>query len=225
MPGRPLPMHRMSSWVRDEAQARDDLEEFAALLAPRTPLSESRDILPFLQTHADLCALMTMYNIPATGNCDRVGGEVPFFGQYRADLIVGNATQRAYTFFEFEDATETSIFQRTNNQQHPWSARCEHAMSQIVDWLWLMDTHRDSPLLRQMFGPEPIRVAAVLVLGRDHWLVEPASNIKRERLEWRRTKTSINEHKIYICTFDELLNDLRGRARYTLALAATPPPP
>lgn len=40
MPARPLPMHRVSSWVRDEAQARDDLEAFAALLAPRTPLSD-----------------------------------------------------------------------------------------------------------------------------------------------------------------------------------------
>ncbi len=40
MPGRLLPMGRMSPWVLDEAQARDDLDELAALLAPRTPLSD-----------------------------------------------------------------------------------------------------------------------------------------------------------------------------------------
>ena len=225
MPGRLLPMGRMSPWVLDEAQARDDLDELAALLAPRTPLDEKDNILPFFQERADLCALMSMYNWDAQPECDRLGGEISFLGQYRADLVVGNMARRAYAFFEFEDAKETSIFRRTNNQQPPWSPRCERAMSQTVDWLWLMDTHPGSPLLRQMFGSGPITVTAVLVLGRDHWLVDPIGNTKSERLEWRRTKTIVNNHKIYICTFDELLNDLRGRAQYSRTLAATPPPP
>jgi len=154
---------------------------------------------------------------------DRVGGGISFFGQYRADFIVGDFVRRAYTFLEFEDATETSIFGRTNNQQSHWSIRCERAMSQIVDWLWIADAHRGSPLLGQAFGPQPMEIAAVLVLGRDHWLVDPNSNIKRERLEWRRNNTIVNNHKVYICTYDELLNDLSGRARYRPAFATTPP--
>ena len=224
MPARSLPMHHMSPWIYDEAQARDDLDDFAALLEPRTPLLESLDILPFFRAHADLCALMNVYN-PRAMVYDRVGGEVSFFGQYRADLIVGDAERRAYTFIEFEDATEASIFARTNNQQHPWSARCEHAMSQIVDWLWITDAHPGSPLLRQTFGPQPMEIATVLVLGRDHWLIEPNDTTKRERLEWRRNKTIINSQKVYKCTFDELFNDLCGRAGYRPALATIPPPP
>jgi len=62
MPARPWPVNRMSPWNYDEAQARNDLDDLARLLAPRTPLSEKNDILPFFQAHGDLCALMNVYN-------------------------------------------------------------------------------------------------------------------------------------------------------------------
>ncbi len=44
MTARPLPMNRMSPWNYDEAQARNDLNDLARLLAPQAPLPRSTDM-------------------------------------------------------------------------------------------------------------------------------------------------------------------------------------
>ncbi len=62
MPGRAAPRNAVAPWVYDEAQARRDLGELQALLAPGVPLQEARDILPFVADHADLFCLLAGYN-------------------------------------------------------------------------------------------------------------------------------------------------------------------
>jgi len=207
--------------VYDEAQARRDLGELQALLAPGVPLQEARDILPFVADHADLFCLLAGYNNQAVV-FDRLGAEISFMGQFRADLIAGDSTRRAYSFVEFEDAEYDSIFEDTRRQQEAWSRRCDHGMSQLVDWLWLTDDQRHSTLLPHILGPQPITITAVLIIGRDHFLKGNGS--ERTRLEWRRNRTLVNSQHVLIYTFDEMMNDLRGRLARRSALARTSPP-
>ncbi len=117
----------------DESAARADLDALDALLAARDELSEREDILPFLRAHPHLCALIGSYNRRANVY-DRLGLEVPLFGQFTADLVSGDHSARAYTLLEAKDGRPGSIFAHRTRQRTEWSSRCEHGLSQLMDW-------------------------------------------------------------------------------------------
>lgn len=83
-------------WLYDEDAARADLDALDALLTTRSELSERADILPFMRAHPHLCALIGSYNRRANVY-NRMGLEVPLFGQFAADLVSGDHDARAYT--------------------------------------------------------------------------------------------------------------------------------
>jgi Domain of unknown function (DUF4263) len=203
------PTGRLAPWVYDEDVARVDLDALEALLAAREALSERDDILPFLRAHPHLCALIGSYN-RRTNVYDRLGLEVPLFGQFTADLVSGDGGARAYTLVEFEDGRPGSMFARRARQRTEWSPRCEHGLSQLTDWLWLLDDQAHTQVFEELFGARPITATVALVIGRDSGLA-PAD---RRRLEWRRDHVVINSQHLYCCTFDELVRDLRWRVRW-----------
>jgi hypothetical protein len=203
-----VPIGRPSSWLYDEDAARASLDALETLLV-QTELSEREKILPFLRDHPHLRALIGSYNARATAY-DRLGLEVPLFGQFTADLVTGDQSTRSYTLVEFEDARPNSLFVQRARQRTDWSSRLEHGLSQLTDWLWLLDDQEHTQIFEELFGARPITAAVVLVIGRDHWLTP----MDRRRLEWRRNHTIINSQHLYCCTFDELLRDLRWRARW-----------
>lgn len=213
------PSGRLAPWRYDEAIARADLDALDALLGTRAELSERADILPFLRTHPHLCALLGSYNRRANVY-DRLGLEVPLFGQFTADLISGDQAARAYTLVEVEDATPGSLFVQRARQRTEWAPRCEHGLSQLTDWLWLLDDQEHTQVFAELFGAYPITATVVLVVGRDSGL----SLADRRRLEWRRDHVVINSQHLYCCTFDELLRDLRWRARWRPWIQEITPP-
>jgi len=202
------PSGRLTPWIYDGSTVRADLDALDALLASRTDLSERDDLLPFFRAHPHLLVLMGSYN-PRLAAYDRLGVEVSLFGQFTADAIVGDSTQRAYTLFEFEDAREGSMFVRRGRHRTEWSPRAEHGLSQLVDWLWLLDDQQHTLVFEEMFGPRPVTARVVLVIGHDSGV----SHADRRRLEWRRDNVVINSQHLHCCTFDELLRDLRWEAR------------
>jgi hypothetical protein len=119
------PTGRVAPWVYDERSAETDLDALESLLTARGELSEREDILPFMRSHPHLCALIGSYNRRAN-IYDRLGLEVPLFGQFTADLISGDHAARAYTLVEFEDGRPNSVFVQRARQRTKWSPRCEH---------------------------------------------------------------------------------------------------
>jgi hypothetical protein len=169
-------------------------------------------------THPQLTALLASYNASAT-ICDRLGVEVGLYGEVVTDVIAGDWSQRAYCFVEFEDATPTSLFTRRARHGSDWSPRFNHGFNQIVDWLWLLDDQEATAAFAEEFGPPPISIVALLVIGRHH----DVSPRNQRRLAWRRQHLLVNSQHIYCCTFDDLLRDLHGRLNGFLAWAATAP--
>jgi Domain of unknown function (DUF4263) len=213
------PTGRVAPWAYDEQAARADLDALESLLKTRGELSERGDILPFMRAHPHLCALIGSYNRRANA-CDRLGLEVPLFGQFTADLVVGDHAARAYTLVEFEDGRPNSIFVQRARQRTEWSPRFEHGLSQLTDWLWLLDDQAHTHIFEDIFGARPVTVTVVLVAGRDSGL----TTADRHRLEWRRDHVVINSQHLYCCTFEELLRDLRWWARWRPWIREITPP-
>jgi hypothetical protein len=213
------PTGRVAPWAYDERSAQADLDALESLLTARGELSEREDILPFMRSRPHLCALIGSYNRRANVY-DRLGLEVPLFGQFTADLISGDHAARAYTLVEFEDGRPNSVFVQRARQRTEWSPRCEHGLSQLTDWLWLLDDQAHTQIFEEVFGARPVTATVVLVIGRDSGLTAA----DRRRLEWRRDHVVINSQHLYCCTFEELLRDLRWRARWRPWVRESTPP-
>lgn len=191
----------------DPAQCRADLDAFERLLAENRDLSEREQILPFFRAHPHLSLLLGVYN-PGVVAIDLLAYELPLFGQFTADVAVGDWRRKRYCLVEFEDGKRNSIFVRRGGRQTTnWASRFLAGYSQVMDWFWLLDTVRDTEPFERQFGKRAANVAGLLVIGRDSGV----SAADRLRLEWRRNHTIVNSRNIYCCTLDELARDLRER--------------
>ena len=52
-------------------------------------------------------------------------------------------------------------------QRTEWSPRCEYGLSQLTDWLWLLDDQEYTQIFEELFGARPITATVVLIIGRD----------------------------------------------------------
>ncbi len=210
---RNAPIGALAQWSLDRTVAQADLAAFEELTATHAELSERDNILPFLRAHADLVALFGSYH-PNISAYDRLGVEIPLGGYFIADAVIGDRARNAYCFVEYEDARIASVFALRRQRTTEWAQRFEHGFSQIVDWLWFLNDQEATMTVEEQFGPRPLDIVAVLVVGRDSGVV----GIDRRRLRWRRDHVLVDSHHIYCCTYDDVVRELRAR----LAWAITP---
>lgn len=196
------------------AQCERDLEEFKSLLDTNAELSESKDILPFFHDHPHLAALAGTWNTQIH-QIDRLCSEYDLFGNFRSDWAVGDWESRTYTLIEFEDARPNSVFGGGQKYHEEWGRRFEHGFSQLVDWFWTLDHHRNVPDFTRRFGTGNIQFCGMLVVGRRQFLQDH----QVERLRWRLDRVLINNHKITCITFDELNDFLCKRIKYVRNIA------
>ena len=90
----------LAPWRFDVPTCQTDLADFVRLLAGKAELGEREDILPFFRAHPHLAALLGTYH-PNLDAIDRLGLEVPLFGQFRADAIVGDWAGHTFCLVEF----------------------------------------------------------------------------------------------------------------------------
>ncbi len=194
-------------------QVKDDLRAFKALLNdPNKPdLEERRDILPFFKARPHLCAFMGTYN-PNIINYKEINlaCEFDIFGDHVADLVIGDASNHAYCFIEFEDATETSIFKKSPKRTPEWSTRFEHGFSQLVDWILWLENNKGNTAFQNRFNARSIQYNMILVIGRDKYI---APHGLKERLDWRTEQVVVASKKFNCITFDGLYNDLLERSK------------
>lgn len=189
-------MKPLDSFNFDVRKCIAELDEFEKLLK-QAELRESQDILPFFKKNLDLSAFIASY-VAEIVRFDRIKHEFTFFGDFRADLVVGDSTNATYCLIEFEDATRNSIFVKKERSTSDWSSRFEHGFSQIVDWFWKLDDFRNTAQFRAIFESDSINFYGMLIIGRESFL----SPIDKNPLRWRLNKVLIDSQKIICITFD-----------------------
>ena len=193
----------------DPTRCRKEVDELRRWLARRPLLDETKHIRPFFRKRRHLSAFVASYSADIV-RFDRIAFEYPLFGDFTADLVVGDSVKRAYCFIEFEDAGPASLFVKQGKKAtRAWSPRFDHGYSQIIDWFAKLEDMRKSDDFAARFGARSIRYTGVLVLGRDHYLLPG----ERERLEWRRNNVVVASQKVHVLTFDGLVEDLQGRLK------------
>ncbi len=134
--------------------------------------------------------------------------EYDLFGDFVADLVVGDARAGAYTFVEFEDARRNSVFATQQGRFKPaFGPRFEHGYSQIVDWFYKLDGLQGTCEMEERFGQREIQYEGILVIGRDEFL----NPTEQSRLKWRKERVVVNSKHIFCYTFDQLLKILQRK--------------
>ena len=184
-----------------------ELSELRKLLTEKQNLGEQKDILPFFRKRQHLSAFIGSYH-PSIGRLDRIAFEFDLFGDFKADLVVGDSEQSSFMLVEFEDAKTDSIFSKNRGRYTPeWSSRFEHGFGQIIDWLWKLSDMRRTEAMESRFGNPNPKFSAMLVVGRNKELSER----EQSRLKWRQDKILIDSNPVYCMTIDELHRNLIQR--------------
>lgn len=178
------PLPGFTALTFDPAHCRADIDAFERLLIENPELSEREQILPFFRAHPHLCLLMGAYNSSIVV-ADRLACELSLFGQFTADVVVGDWRRKRYCLIEFEDGKRNSMFvRRAGRQTTDWTSRFLVGYSQVADWFWLLDTMRDTEPFERQFGKRAINAAGLLVIGRDSG-VSAADRLRLEPAEPR----------------------------------------
>jgi hypothetical protein len=181
-------------------RCRFQIDEFGALLKSKASLSEKDDIQPFFKKRPQISAFIGSY-MRDSGPATDYAFEYPFYGDFAADLLVGDKSGRRFCVIEFEDARKDSIFKVPKSKSTTqWSQRFEHGFSQIVDWFTLLDDLKKTERFKKDFGHNHIRFSALLIIGRDAGV----TGYDRVRLEWRTEKVRVDSHPVECVTFDGL---------------------
>lgn len=182
-----------------------EIDEFKALLEPKTNLNEQRDILPFFKARNHLSAFIASI-FPEISTFDKLKHEFPIYQDFRCDLAIGDSTKNIFCFVEFEDANENSIFIQGQRSTPEWAPRFEKGYSQIIDWFWKLEDMQSTGDFRRKFGDDG-RYYGLLVIGRSHHLDKE----KTTRLKWRMKKVIVNSMPIFCLSFDELYITMRDK--------------
>lgn len=186
------------------ANCRREWQLFSDLLAANPTLSERKHVLPFFKKNHDLSALICNY-FPKITNPNCLAHEFQIYGDFVADLIVGDTVEHRYVLIEFENGATDSIFKKKKGKATPdWASRFEGAYSQLTDWLWKLEDMRSTLDFQNTFGSRRATFQGLIVLGKDMAL----SKQELDRLKWRMDKTKIDSNEISIVSFDELKSHL-----------------
>ena len=129
-------MKKLMQHKFDRTQCRAQWKDFEQLLKSRAVLDENKNVLPFFKARQDLSLFITSY-FPHIKSADVLAHEYPIYGDFKADLIVGDSATSSYLLVEFENGSPDSVFKKKASKATPdWAPRFECAFSQLVDWLW-----------------------------------------------------------------------------------------
>jgi Domain of unknown function (DUF4263) len=200
----------LESIVFDPVIFRQELRAFEDLLTSKASITERDDIQPFFKANKHLTAYIgALYlNIAvATEICF----EFDLAGDFKADILLGSKKANQFCIVEFESGQPNAVFKKQPNRKNPeWSARFEHAFSQIVDWFYNLDDQKNTASFQNTFGTGEITFASLLVMGRRQSLDTPQAR----RLGWRTKKVLIDSNKVNCITFDELHAALKEKFEF-----------
>jgi hypothetical protein len=194
-------MISLNSGELEKKQLRKELDELNSLLAQKSEIGET-ELLDFFKVRAQLILLMG--RVVGVDAPQKYNNELPLIGKFRSDFVVTNDSQSNYSFIEFEDAKENSIFNKTKNKKtsvYPWASRFEHGYSQVIDWYLHLSVNNQTQNMKAEFGAYKISYSGALIIGRKKSLSRGDCN---ERFEQRVEKSLIDSKHITCYTFDDL---------------------
>jgi hypothetical protein len=192
----------------DSIQCRKEWYEFDNLLRTKTILKEREDVLPFFKERIDLSLFIGSYSAKIQ-NFDVIAHEFTIYGDFIADLIVGDSQNHQYLLIEFEDGKPDSIFTKKKKSTSEWSKRYEGAFSQLIDWIWKLEDMRSTSDFQHTFGSRDARFHGLIVIGKDVKLDANEAN----RLKWRENKVMVDSTPISCVTFNQLSEDIDFRLK------------
>lgn len=196
-------MKNLQSLVFNATQCRHEWNEFSTLLKSKPKLYERKDVLPFFKKRHHLSTLICNY-FPKIISADRFAHEFTIYGDFIADLVIGDSKKNRYVLVEFENGAPDSIFKTKGKKATPdWAPRFEGAYSQLVDWLWKLEDMRNTNDFRHTFGNSRATFQGLIVIGKDMAL----SPQEQDRLEWRMNKTVVDTNAISVVSFNQLEED------------------
>ena len=197
-------MKNLETHSLDATECRKEWKEFDALLKSKLVLNERQDILPFFRKRHNLSILICSY-FPKIKNPNKFAHEYEIYGDFVADLVVGDFNTQNYLLVEFENGAPDSVFKKKTNKATPdWASRFEGAYSQLIDWLWKLEDMRSTADFQNTFGSRRAKFQGLIVIGKDMNL----SPQEKDRLKWRIDRTLIDSNAISCVSFDELRDDL-----------------
>jgi Shedu protein SduA, C-terminal len=208
-------MKEFKTIVFDPAKCRKQLSQFKKLLDSKKVLIERKELQPFFRSREQLTAFFGTY-APDIGPANRLAYEFPLFGDFAADIVLGNADIGEYCLIELEDAGATSILRKVKGKAtKEWAPRFDHGCSQLVDWFYALDDMKKTGAFAKHFGHGHIKFFGLLVIGRS----DDLSDDDRTRLKWRTEKVLVDSHPLTCLTFDEIYLHLERRIMYYPAAA------
>jgi hypothetical protein len=203
----------------DLARCRQEVDQLQALLASKQELSERHDLQPLFKASPQLAAFIGT-SFPDIGPANRLAYEFQIFGDYAADLVIGNFERKTSCAIELEDARRNSVFNKLEGRATTeWGRRFEHGFGQLVDWFFAFDDHKNTAGFTKHFGYGHIEFFGMLLIGRS----ADISEHDRVRLRWRSGRVSVNTHKVYCRTYDELFDALNSDWRLLAQITQHPP--
>lgn len=197
-------MKNLAPHVLNPVVGRSEWNDFSNLLATKSTLSEQKDVLPFFKSRKNLSLLICNY-FPNIKKPDRFAHEFEIYGDFVADLVVGDSASKHYLLVEFENGDPNSVFVTKGKKATPdWAPRFESAHSQLADWLWKLEDMRSTADFQNTFGSRRATFQALIVIGKGMQL----SDQEVDRLKWRTSRTKIDSNTIECVSFDELSVDL-----------------
>jgi hypothetical protein len=188
----------------DPAKCRQEWTDFSNLIKSKVTLSERKDVLPFFEHRHDLSLLICSY-FPKIKKPDRIAHEYEIYGDFVADLVVGDSSEHRYLLVEFEDGSPDSVFKRKGKKSTPdWASRFEGAYSQLIDWLWKLEDMRSTADFVNAFGSRRASFQGLIVIGKG-MILQPQ---EQDRLKWRLDRTMIDSSAVSSVSFDGLKDDL-----------------
>jgi hypothetical protein len=197
-------MKNLQPHIFDPKNCRTEWIDFSNLLASKPKLSEQKDVLPFFKKCQDLSLLICTY-FPKIKVPDRYAHEYEIYGDFVADLVIGDSSVNHYMLVEFENGAPDSVFkQRGTKATLDWAPRFEGAYSQLVDWLWKLEDMRSTQDFLNTFGNRRATFQGLIIIGKDMNLAPQ----EQDRLKWRLDRTMIDSNAISSVSFNELSDDL-----------------
>jgi hypothetical protein len=196
-------MKNLKTHLFDATQCRQEWYEFEDLLKSKSKLEERKDVLPFFKKRHDLSMLICNY-FPKVVEPNTFAHEYEIYGDFVADLVVGDSSRHRYLLVEFENGDRDSVFKQVGQKSTPeWAPRFEKAYSQLVDWFWKLEDMRNTSDFLNTFGSHRATFQGLIVIGKDMEL----SAQERDRLTWRLDRTLIDSNAISCVSFNRLSED------------------
>lgn len=200
---RPLELHNIKL-----NKCKREVSELKTLLK-KSKVGE-KTLQRFFRERKNLWALMGMINTKIEGASVNLGREFSFWGDFSCDFVVANEDKSVYTFIEFEEYSNYSIFKKIPSKNTwEYARKFEHGYSQIVDWFCRIDGFKSTQEMKKQFGQEAIKYKGVLIIGRKRDLDAD----KTQRLAWRTEFVTVQGREVSCMTFDELQEFISNRIK------------